>query len=143
MTTRRDRAALLLDTHAWIWLVRGQRRFARATLDAIFDAAGAGALFISVMSIWEIALLDAKGRLSLNQPCRLWVRRALARSRVEVIVLTPEIAIESHDLPSPMHSDPADRIIVATARVENLTLVTRDRPLLEYARQGHLRALPC
>jgi PIN domain nuclease of toxin-antitoxin system len=143
MKMRRDPAALLLDTHVWIWLVRGERRFAKTTLDALFDAAGVGALFVSVMSIWEIALLDAKRRLRLDQPCREWVRRALARSRTEVIVLTTEIAIESHNLPSPLHSDPADRIIAATARVEDLTLVTRDRPLLDYARQGHLRALPC
>jgi len=143
MTTRRDSPALLLDTHAWIWLVGADRRFADATLDAIFNAAGAGALFISVMSIWEIALLDARGRLRLDQPCRQWVRRALARSRVEVIVLTAEIAIESHYLPPPIHADPADRIIAATARVENLILVTRDRLLLDYAKQGHLRALPC
>ena len=95
------------------------------------------------MSIWEVGLLDAKGRISLNLPCLDWVRTALARSGALTVGLSPEIAVESHRLPGRLHNDPVDRILAATARTEALTLLTRDRALLDYAAQGHLRALAC
>lgn len=134
---------LLLDTHAWLWLVRGERRLAADTLEAVFEAAGRAQLYLSVMSIWEVALMERKGRLILENPCLRWVGEALSRSGAEPIPLSVEIAIESHNLPGPFHDDPADRIIAATARVEGMTLVTRDRQLLVYAEQGHLGALAC
>lgn len=67
MTTRPE--ALLLDTHLWIWLVRGEGRLPQATLERMFAAAGARSMFLSVMSIWELSLLVAIGRISLNLPC--------------------------------------------------------------------------
>ena len=134
---------LLLDTHVWIWLVRGEGRLPRAALERMFAAAGARAMFLSVMSIWELSLLDAKGRISLSLPCLAWVRTALERSVALTAPLTPEIAIESNQLPDRLHNDPIDRRLVATARIEDLTLVTRDRVILDYAARGHLRALAC
>jgi PIN domain nuclease of toxin-antitoxin system len=141
MTTRAD--ALLLDTHVWVWLVRGEGRLPRAALERMFAAAGARSMFLSVMSIWELSLLDAKGRIRLNLPCLAWVRTALERSAALMAPLTAEIAIESNQLPGAFHNDPIDRILVATARIEDLTLVTSDRAILGYAAQGHLRVLPC
>jgi PIN domain nuclease of toxin-antitoxin system len=135
--------ALLLDTHVWIWLVRGQDRISKDILELMFVAAGAGAMFLSVMSIWELSLLDAKRRITLNVPCLTWVRTALERSGALTVPLTCDIAVASHQLPGQLHSDPVDRVLVATARTENLTLVTRDRAILDYAAQGHVRALPC
>jgi PIN domain nuclease of toxin-antitoxin system len=134
---------LLLDTHIWIWLVRGEGRIAEDILELIFAAAGAGSMFLSVMSIWELSLLDAKGRITLNVPCLTWVRTALDRSGAVTVPLTAEVAVSCHQLPGQLHSDPVDRVLVATARIEGLTLVTRDRAILEYAAQGHVRALPC
>jgi PIN domain nuclease of toxin-antitoxin system len=134
---------LLLDTHVWIWLVRGQDRMSKDLLELMFAAAGAGAMFLSVMSIWEFSLLDAKRRITLNMPCLTWVRTALERSGALTVPLTPDIAATSHQLPGRLHGDPVDRVLVATARSENLTLVTRDRAILDYAAQGHVRALPC
>ena len=135
--------ALLLDTHVWIWLVRGQDRMSKDILELMFAAAGAGAMFLSVMSIWELSLLDAKRRITLNMPCLTWVRTALERSGALIVPLTPDIAVTCHQLPGRLYGDPVDRVLVATARSENLTLVTRDRAILDYAAQGHVRALPC
>ena len=136
--------ALLLDTHAWIWLVEGRKPLAGPAHGAVLDAAGRNALRLSIMSVWEVSLLEAKGRLALRRPCLEWVRTALARSGVALAPITPEIAVESHRLPGGFHADPADRLIVATARVESAVLVTRDRLILDYARGGvHLSALPC
>jgi PIN domain nuclease of toxin-antitoxin system len=135
--------ALLLDTHTWIWLVRGEPRFAEDVLELMSASAGARSLFLSVMSIWELSLLEAKGRIRLNLPCPTWVRTALERSSALTTPLTPEIAIESNRLPGAFHNDPIDRILIATARIEGLTLVTRDRAILDYAAQGHVRVLPC
>ncbi|HSA82261.1 MAG TPA: type II toxin-antitoxin system VapC family toxin, partial [Geminicoccaceae bacterium] len=92
---------------------------------------------------WELSLLDAKSRIRLNLPCLAWVRTALERSAALMAPLTAEIAIESNHLPGAFHNDPVDRILVATARIEDLTLATRDRAILDYAAQGHLRALAC
>jgi PIN domain nuclease of toxin-antitoxin system len=134
---------LLLDTHVWIWLVRGEGRIPKDILELMLMAAGAGSMFLSVTSIWELSLLDAKRRISLNMPCLSWVHTALDRSRAQTVPLTPEVAASSHQLPGELHSDPIDRILVATARLEGLTLVTRDRAILDYAARGHVRALPC
>jgi PIN domain nuclease of toxin-antitoxin system len=134
---------LLLDTHVWIWLVRGEGRIPEDILELIFAAAGAGSMFLSVMSIWELSLLEAKRRITLNVPCLTWVRTALDRSGALTVPLTSEVAVSCHQLPGQLHSDPVDRMLVATARIEDLTLVTRDRAILDYAAQGHVRALPC
>jgi PIN domain nuclease of toxin-antitoxin system len=141
MTTAAE--PLLLDTHVWVWLVRGEDRIPRPILERLFVAAGAGSMYLSVMSVWELSLLDAKGRITLNLPCLDWVRTAIERSGAITAPLTAEIAVECHRLPDGLHSDPVDRILVATARIEGLTLLTRDRAILDYAAKGHLRALSC
>jgi PIN domain nuclease of toxin-antitoxin system len=135
--------ALLLDTHVWIWLVRGEGRMPKDMLELMLASASAQSMFLSVMSIWELSLLEAKGRLRLNLPCLTWVRTALQRSGAMTAPLTPEIAVESNRLPGPLHNDPIDRILVATARIEGLALVTRDRAILDCAQQGHVKAVPC
>jgi PIN domain nuclease of toxin-antitoxin system len=98
-------------------------------------------LQVSAISVWEIALLESKGRITFNEECRLWVQRALAAPGIALAPLTPDIAIESTRLPSTFHGDPADRIIAATARACGGTLVTADKAILNYAKQGHLRVL--
>ena len=140
---RSDPRNLLLDTHVWIWLVRGETRISEPILETIFEAAGARTLFVSVMSIWEVSLLASKGRLVLNRPCLEWVDVALVRSGTELALLTAEIAVECNGLPGQFPNDPADRIITATARIEGLTVVTRDRQILDYATQGYVSALAC
>jgi len=133
--------ALLLDTHVWIWLNEGGAELGDSVVRQIDGAAAQGLAFVSVMSVWEVGMLHAKQRVTLGLALPLWVERALAPP-ITLGALTPEIAMNCHSL-SGLHSDPVDRILVATARIEELTLVTRDRVILDYAAQGHVRALPC
>lgn len=94
------------------------------------------------MSVWEVGLLHAKQRVVLGLALSTWVERALAPP-ITLAALTPTIALACHQLPDRFHNDPIDRILVATARVEDLTLLTRDRAILDYGARGHLRTLPC
>jgi PIN domain nuclease of toxin-antitoxin system len=133
---------LLLDTHCWIWAQLGLiQRLSRAALKSIKDGEREGNLRVSVISIWELAMLEKRGRVALPMNVRTWVEQALEKPGVAVAPLTPEIAIESVHLPGAMHGDPADRILVATARVLGATLVTKDAQLIRYSQQRHVRAL--
>jgi hypothetical protein len=87
---------------------------------------------------WEVAMLEAKGRISLSRPVEDWVRSALRAPGTRLLPLTPEIAIESTRLPGSAHGDPADRILIASARVSGGRLATRDRGILDYAGGGHV-----
>jgi PIN domain nuclease of toxin-antitoxin system len=133
---------LLLDTHCWIWAQLGLiQQLSRAALQSIKDGEREGNLRISVISIWELAMLEKRGRVALPMNVRTWVEQALSKPGIAVAPLTPEIAIESVHLPGEMHGDPADRMLVATARVLGAKLVTKDVQLIRYSRQRHVRAL--
>ena len=133
---------LLLDTHYWIWLQFGIReQLTPLVLKAIDQAAASGSLLLSVMSVWEVGMLESKGRLQLYAPCDQWVREALAMPGLSLAPLTPEIAVASTRLPEPFHGDPCDRIIVTTARSLGARLVTRDEKILEYSRKRHVPTL--
>jgi PIN domain nuclease of toxin-antitoxin system len=107
-----ESAPLLLDTHYWIWFQAGdQEQFAPGILTAIQEGAGAGLLLISVISVWEIGLLESKGRIHLHAPCEQWVKEALAIPGLTLAPLTTEIALDSTRLPGLFHGDPADRIM--------------------------------
>ena len=139
---RHDAAPLLLDTHVWVWLVSDDARVSRAPCVAVIEAAAPGSrVFVSPISVWEIALLEKKGRLRFPVECMQWVRSALDESGFLVAPFTPEIAIDSVRLPGNFHSDPADRIIIATARAMGAVLVTQDRLILKYGAQNHVRTL--
>lgn len=140
MTTARE--PLLLDTHVWIWLNEGTAQLRKGIIDRIDGAAARGGALVSVMSVWEVSLLHAKRRVVLGLALPAWVRNALAPP-IALAPLTPEIAVEANQLPEHFQDDPADRVLVATARREGLTLVTRDRAILAFAARGHLRALAC
>lgn len=130
---------LLLDTHYWIWLETGAaERFAGTLLKSIESAAARGALLVSVMSVWEVGMLEAKGRIQLHCSCSQWVRDALATPGLQQAPLTAEIALDSTRLPDWAHGDPIDRILVATARSTGARLVTADKKLIEYGRAGHV-----
>lgn len=132
----------LLDTHVWFWMVRGREgRLAGRTAAKLERAALDAALGVSVISAWEIALLAAKGRIGLGQSVHDWVRLALDRPGFAVMGIDPDIAVESCALPGAFHADPADRFLVATARLRNAILVTRDARILKYAKAGHVKAM--
>jgi PIN domain nuclease of toxin-antitoxin system len=133
---------LLLDTHCWLWAQLGLiQRLSKAALQAIRSAESDGNLRISVISIWELAMLENRGRVALPMNIRTWVDQALSKPGMAITPLTPEIMIESVHLPGELHGDPADRMLTATARVLGATLVTKDDRLLRYSKQRHVRAL--
>ena len=133
---------LLLDTHCWIWAQLGlMQHFSRTAISTIRDAESAGGLLVSVISIWELAMLEKRGRVGIPMNIRKWVAEALNQPGVSVAPLTAEIAIESVNLPGELHGDPADRMLVATARVLGATLLTKDSRLIEYSRRRYVRAM--
>lgn len=132
---------ILLDTHVWIWLFEGNTQLSRIMIDKLDQFAQQGQLFLPAIAIWELAVLVAKKRLSLSQPLKNWVQESLSKPGISLVPLSPNISIESTLLPGNFHGDPADRIIVATALVEKLALVTRDRNILQYAKHKHINII--
>jgi PIN domain nuclease of toxin-antitoxin system len=141
MSPDRDRT-LLLDTHVWVWYVENQAdRFSRRLEPIVEAAVRRGGVVVSAISVWEVARLHAVRRLDLSVDVRTWVSRALAFPGVRFKGLSPSIAIESTRLPGTLHRDPADCILIATARQLGASLVTCDARILSYADQGHLRVV--
>ncbi len=132
---------LILDTHVWIWLVNGDSDLDPAARQAIETEASRGAVLVPAISVWEVAMLESKGRIVLAMPCARWVEAALTAPGLDLSPLTPEVAVESVYLPGDFHDDPADRMIVATTRLADATVATRDRRILDYATLGHVKAL--
>lgn len=140
-TAAKKDQALLLDTHAAIWLMSGEE-LSSNSVRSIETANLAGSLFVSPITAWEIATLVRKGRIALSLSPEAWFD-AMLNAGVQLAAMPPRTLIASAFLPGALPGDPADRIIVATARSENLILVTRDTQLLQYSESGHVRALPC
>jgi PIN domain nuclease of toxin-antitoxin system len=132
---------LLLDTHTLIWSVEEGPRLGRRVKAILNEAAQGSRIAVSAITPWEIAVLVAKNRLQLGCDVMQWIRDSLARPGVQLIPLKPEIAVACANLPFEMHADPADRILVATARHLGGTLVTADERLLELAKKGYFRAI--
>ena len=136
------RTAYLLDTHIWIWWMIGAdplRSFpARERIARAIDEESAR---VSVISVWEVGMLEAHKRISLTVDVETWTRQALSSPGLSLAPLTPDIALASSHLPGEIHGDPADRMLIATARSFGATLVTRDRRILEYSQAGHVTTL--
>ena len=122
---------ILLDTHIWIWWISQPDRLQlrhRALL-----APGPDRTFgVSVISCWEVAKLVEYGRLKLDRAVGLWIEAALAQPGVSLVHLHPQIAVESTQLPPPFHRDPADQLLVATARVLQCPFLTEDGKITAY-----------
>jgi PIN domain nuclease of toxin-antitoxin system len=131
-------SSLLLDTCAVLWVANG---------DAMAGDARAAMMrstrHVSPISVWEIANLVRKQRVVLTMPVVAWFNRAVERINAALPSLSVEILAESCALPGAPPADPADRIVIATARAHDLTIVTRDRAILRYAQDGFVKALPC
>lgn len=122
---------ILLDTHIWVWWVHDESLLTPAQREAI-RANEEDVIGVSAISCWEVAKLVEYGRLELPCPLEEWFELALSYPGIQILALTPEIAIESTRLPGEFHRDPADQIIVATARVYDCPLVTSDEKILKY-----------
>jgi PIN domain nuclease of toxin-antitoxin system len=130
---------LLLDTHVWIWAAEGiLGKIPAAAMQHIDDAARKGGLYVSAISVWEIGMLAAKGRIHLSKPVRRWAKEALQAPGLRVLQLEPDIALDCNDLPGDFHPDPADRILVASARYLDAPLITHDRRVIAYGQAGHV-----
>lgn len=129
---------LLLDTCALLWLAEGT--------DLAVDARKAiadGSLNVSPISMWEIANLVRKKRIVLAMPVVRWIRQTLEKTEAALAELPIEILAGSCELPGSPPSDPADRIIIATARESSMVLMTRDKNILTYSRAGYVRTIAC
>jgi PIN domain nuclease of toxin-antitoxin system len=124
-------AVIVLDTHVWIWWVQGDPRLRHQDVERIEQAEATG-LGVSAISCWEVAKLIERGRLALPLPVEDWLTTALSYPGVELLPLSPRIAVESTQLPGEFHQDPADQIIVATARVHTCPLMTADQKIRAY-----------
>lgn len=134
---------LLLDTCAAIWLAQ-QSPMEPEAVAAIDEASDDGRpIRLSLITSWELGLLARSGRAAMAQAPGDIFRAFLRLPGVVLENLTADILIDSSLLPPPVHGDPADRILIATARTLDLTIVTRDRLILDYAARGHVRALAC
>lgn len=133
--------SLLLDTHIWLNYLDASPLLSQGLVDTIEFNRSRKTVFVSVISVWEIAQLVRLKRITLHTSVTRWVEDALLLPGVQLVSFTPQIAIDSVDLPEPMHKDPADRILVATARIEQLTFVTRDRDILAFAKATKLAYL--
>jgi PIN domain nuclease of toxin-antitoxin system len=128
---------ILLDTHIWVWWVDNSQHLTDRRRHILQDNVNSG-LGISVISCWEVAKLVEYERLELSCPLEEWMEQAVAYPGMQLLELTPQIAIESTKLPGSFHRDPADQIIVATARVYDISLLTADSRILQYP---HVRTL--
>lgn len=122
---------IVLDTHIWVWWVHGDAHLndKHARLLQENESTGLG---VSVISCWEVAKLVERGRLILPCPVAEWFNQALAYPGIQLLNLTPLIALESTKLPTEFHRDPADQLIVATARILDAPLLTADRRIQDY-----------
>ena len=122
----------VLDTHAWVWWHLRPTALSRKALGLLSDPGGYDALLWSAISVWEFFKLFEKGRIGLSCGPEEWVRDALQMPKLTLAPLTPGIAYRSTTLPPPFHTDPADQIIVATAREEKAAVITKDKRIRDY-----------
>lgn len=116
----------LLDTHVWIWWMLGDTRLSTRERSVLDDLPSSGRPVICDISLWEVALLVQLDRLRLDDGLEGWLRIAAAPATVRVLSITPAVVLEMNRLPAGFHQDPADRLIVATARTAGLPLATHD-----------------
>ncbi|MBD3305241.1 PIN domain-containing protein [candidate division KSB3 bacterium] len=121
---------IVLDTHIWVWWVDGNMRL--PDLYAYIQTHESSGLGVSVMSCWEVAKLVEYQRLRLDRPVEDWIHGALQYPGIRLLELTPRIIVESTQLPGAFHRDPADQLIVATARIFDCPLVTLDDKIRAY-----------
>lgn len=122
----------LLDTHAWLWWVAVDSRLSPRVRTAIDKARKQNNLWLSMISIWEVAKKVEKRQLAFDRPLDQWLDAATSMEGLRLWELTPPILVQSCQLPQPFHGDPADQIIVATARHHGAVLVTKDERIRRY-----------
>lgn len=133
--------SFILDTHVWYWMIIGSNKVPGKIRNKIKSAIPAGNIKVSILSAWEIAMLESKGRIKMHINCLDWIKNALTAPGISLCSLTPEIIYESIHLPGKVNNDPADKIITASARISNATLVTKDKNTVGYSKSGYIKTL--
>jgi PIN domain nuclease of toxin-antitoxin system len=123
---------VVLDTHAWLWWLHDPRRLSRRARARVERESRSGSLIVSAISVWEVAVKSALGKLTLPLDVEAWFQAARTYPRTSIEALEPLDAIASTRLPGSLHRDPADRIIVALARRHGVPLVTGDSRIRAY-----------
>lgn len=137
-----SKTLLLLDTHIWLWWLMAHPALGLSPMRRVIaEAEKDHRLRLSAISLWEAIVLHEAGRIEMKGDVRQWVSEALRKFAVHPIPVDERIAVESRLLPGSFHQDPADRFIVASARIHDLVLATHDRRILEYSASGHVRAI--
>lgn len=133
-------AGFLLDTHIWFWAAKGDRHnLAEEFHNDIEGWQRDGKAYISAASVWEIAMMAARERVDLSVSVEHWVEMTTEDGGFIILPLSPRILIESTRLPGAIHKDPFDRMLVATAREHDLSLLSKDEKLFNYSMGGHVR----
>ncbi len=122
----------LLDTHTWIWWNTHPKMLSRRVKSAIKHTEKYEGVLLSIISVWEFCKLLEKGKLGISCDTEEWIEKALEMPKLRLVPLSASIAYRSTVLPKPFHDDPADQIIVTTAREENATILTKDSRILNY-----------
>lgn len=122
---------ILLDTHVWWWALNEPAKLSKKAHD-IIKKTPPDQRAIASISLWEFAMMVSNGKVEIRIPPDQWLDYAVNKTGIEVFELIPKVAIESCNLPGKFHKDPADRIIVATARINNLIIITKDRKIINY-----------
>ena len=128
----------LLDTHAWVWWLTQDRRLSPRATSAIAASLAERDLWISLISVWEVAKKVEKKQVVLDRPLDHWLDAATMAPGLHMWELTRTVLVESCQLPQPFHGDPADQLIVATTRLHAATLVTKDQKIRDYP---HVRTI--
>jgi PIN domain nuclease of toxin-antitoxin system len=125
---------IVLDTHAWVWLVNDPRQLSPAARRAAEKAQSSNAIYLSSISAWEVALLAASGRIKLTIDVQDWIAGSEALPFFNFVPVDNAIFVRSVSLPGPFHNDPADRIIIATAMMKGMPIVTKDEKIRGYSK---------
>jgi PIN domain nuclease of toxin-antitoxin system len=126
---------IILDTHAWIWWLTESPNLAAKAAEKIRDAESVG---IPVIACWELAMLVSKNRICLSMDVQIWIDLALQHPKIQLLPLTPEIAVIATRLPGDFHGDPADRLIVASCLVHKSVLISKDSKI---QRWGYVKVI--
>jgi PIN domain nuclease of toxin-antitoxin system len=121
--------AVLLDTHVWVWWLSGSDRLSRREAASLDDLAAKGQLRLAAISLWEVQMAFSKGRFVPQDGFERWLRVAAAPETIQVLPLDVPVALALNSLPERLHADPANRLIVATARAYRCELATHDETL--------------
>jgi PIN domain nuclease of toxin-antitoxin system len=132
---------LVLDTHIWLFLLMGDKRLKNDHIIVIQKAVENGTLFLPTIVLWEVAMLEAKKRVIIKESIRDWLEKAAMLPGLNLVPIDAKIAHESANLPGEFHGDPADRLIVATTRIRNASLLTFDKRIIAYANLGFVKAV--